>query len=81
MKLEITTEELRDLVNPPATVPTVGMPTSYSSDEIARMIADVGNTNKIAAIKLHRAMTGSYLKDAKDAIERYWRTVPMQNPY
>lgn len=72
MKLEISIEELRDLMTPSAKEPTVGTPATYSSDEIARMICEVGCVNKIAAIKLHRAMTGSYLKDAKDAIERYW---------
>jgi ribosomal protein L7/L12 len=38
-------------------------------------------TNKIDAIKLHRAMTGWGLKESKDAVEDYWRPAETAKTY
>jgi hypothetical protein len=38
-------------------------------------------TNKIEAIKQHRAMTGWGLKESKDAVEEYWRPAETAKTY
>jgi len=38
-------------------------------------------TNKIDAIREHRALTGMGLKDSKDAVERYWVSKPVKQEY
>ena len=40
--------------------------------EIARDLSNVASGSKIAAIKLHRTVCRSGLKEAKDAVEKYW---------
>lgn len=37
------------------------------------MLHMANGTNKIYAIKSHRALTGMSIKDSKDVIEKYWR--------
>lgn len=39
-------------------------------DELLQLMA--GKEKKIDAIRVYRQLTGAFLKDAKDAIERYW---------
>lgn len=39
-------------------------------DELLMLMAE--GTRKIEAIKAYRSLTGAYLKEAKDAVERYW---------
>jgi ribosomal protein L7/L12 len=41
-------------------------------DQAAREIGQILGGNKIAAIKMHRHLARSGLKDAKDAVERHW---------
>jgi len=36
--------------------------------------------NEIEAIKCYRNMTGTYLKESKDAIERHWVSKPVGAP-
>lgn len=46
----------------------------YLKDQtaLANDIQQIHKGNKIAAIKLFRAITGEGLKDSKDAIDRVW---------
>jgi ribosomal protein L7/L12 len=43
-------------------------------DELMRLMA--GGTQKIEAIKAYRSLTGSMLKESKDAVEKYWVSKP-----
>lgn len=42
-------------------------------DNLMMLMAD--GTRKIEAIKAYRQLTGAYLKEAKDAVEKYWQPV------
>ena len=75
MKLEFdSVEEVLAFVDRlrPASIPRVLQPGNIDPQELARSLAEVGKGHKIQAIKIYRAVTGGYLKESKDAVERFW---------
>ena len=62
--------ELDNLIDIPVPEQTPGfVPCSWVDDLMALMAE---GKYKIEAIKAYRSLTGAGLKDAKDAVERYW---------
>lgn len=49
-------------------------PANGHIDDLMRLM--VAGTQKIEAIKTHRAITGFGLKESKDAVEKYWKFQP-----
>jgi ribosomal protein L7/L12 len=46
-------------------------------NRIDEMLAAISDNHKIEAIKAYRSLTGSGLKESKDAIEKYWLRQPL----
>jgi hypothetical protein len=64
-------ERLDELIEFEVPVPQV-MPNVNPSDIDLLMAFMASGTQKIEAIKAYRTLTGAGLKEAKDAVERYW---------
>jgi len=45
---------------------------TWTNEEVAQELARVTKGDKLAAIKLHRYITGYTLKIAKETLDRYW---------
>ena len=62
--------ELDQIVDFNIVEPKPGMASASDVDKLMMLMAE--GTRKIETIKLYRNMTGFGLKEAKDAVERYW---------
>ena len=65
-------EQLDRLTDINVPEPKPGMANVEDVDRLLMLMLQ--GTQKIEAIKLYRMMTGQGLKEAKDAVERYWRS-------
>lgn len=77
MKLEFdSVEEVVGFITNLKPIPTGKCDGSWTPDEVAFTIckirANVGTGDKLQAVKLHRYITGMFLKESKEMIERYW---------
>lgn len=55
-------------------MPEVSTPTSHVSEEAVNTLLEImqAKTNKVEAIRAYRVITTAGLREAKDAVERYW---------
>lgn len=69
---EYEVERLDQLIDIPVVEPVAEhvYPKNENVEALLKHMA--AGTNKIDAIREHRAITGMGLKDSKDAVERYW---------
>lgn len=68
--------DLDNLISIDIPVPVDGRANTADVDRLMELMAE--GTRKIEAIKVYRNMTGQGLKEAKDAIERYWVNKPIK---
>lgn len=64
---------LDDLIDLPDAQQVAVYPKNENVEALMKHMA--AGTNKIGAIREHRAITGMGLKESKDAVERYWPVV------
>jgi len=73
-------EDEIDVINHVAEIivpdPVQGMAPFSEVDRLLFLMAQ--GTQKIEAIKCYRTMTGQGLKEAKDAVEKYWVSKPIE---
>ena len=62
--------ELDQIVDFNIAEPKPGMASTSDVDKLMMLMTE--GTRQIEAVKLYRNMTGIGLKEAKDAVERYW---------
>jgi hypothetical protein len=67
-------ERLDELIEFEVEQPKAGVVPCGLVDELLLYMG--GGTQKIEAIKAYRVLTGAGLKEAKDAVERYWVSKP-----
>jgi ribosomal protein L7/L12 len=63
-------EDIDDIIDVEVPQPEVVRPSNDAVERLMMFMA--GGTNKIDAIREHRAITGMGLKESKEAVERYW---------
>lgn len=56
-------------------VTPIEVPGKADPADLDELMRAIHNGEKIAAIKAYRTMTGYGLKEAKDAVEKYWVTL------
>lgn len=71
--IEVLQEKIKNCFPPPQE--SVGA----SEAIVCELLDAMQNCRKINAIKAYRAMTGVGLKEAKDAVERYWQNANNNN--
>lgn len=67
--------ELEEMINPPAPVVTAPANDGFvrvSEARINTLLDAMQRNEKISAIKAYRELTGTGLREAKDAVEKYW---------
>ena len=51
-------------------------PGNIDPETLARVLGQVGDGNKLAALRIYRAVTNSTLYGSKDAVEKFWPNLP-----
>jgi ribosomal protein L7/L12 len=69
-------EELDRIIDFDVPEPKVISAKASDIDNLLMLMAE--GTRKIEAIKAYRSLTGEGLKEAKDAVERYWMSKPIE---
>jgi Ribosomal protein L7/L12 C-terminal domain len=72
--------DFHDLVLGAVIDPVVPQPNTVLCSQLDTLLAEIQNGYKIEAIKAYRTLTNAGLKEAKDAVEKYWpNQVPSQH--
>ncbi len=67
-----TVQDIYDIVQQCIEEPPVPLPVAMACSQVDALLLAIQQNRKIEAIKAYRVMTNSGLKEAKDAVEKYW---------